>query len=481
MAAMGDYSCHYQSNANTKLLIDSGSTDNMCSESLANRHNMVIDKSPRGLRTYEQMNGTRVTATATAWWETRILGQEMTVEFAVLPEMGTDKAVLGYTWLRDWEVKQDFGTGDLELGRNTPIGKTLSRIAKEMIHTAHIDKKKAMEGKTWQQVIPKIYHKYAKAFDRPSDRGELPRSTQFNCKLTMKPGWKRWHAQYTPDRSEAEKKVEADIIEDCLKRHSIEEIWDPIVTCATVFAKKKGGGTRYCQDYKGLNENTESYPYKIKDMEDMIQRATGWKEYGQFDLKDEFYTVRMDEGSKKYTTFEALGRTFRWNVMPFGLKQAPGIWSAYAAWVFDRVHLDERITKEFGTVKNPDQWLCVYMDDILTYANTRQEMERYNAIILRTCELHGFTVNWEKSEPHVQEALFCRVLIGQNGCKIDPAKYKMLQEYPRPTSAKMGIKWRATLQFNRKHYARLHTIIEPITKMFKKVVKWEWGTEQETA
>jgi len=217
LAAMGEYSCHSESNSNTKLLLDSGSTDNMCSEDFAFGHTMYMDRSQDGLRTYEQMNWSQVTAIATAWWEARILEQDMMVEFAVLPEMGGDDAVLGYIWMRNWEVKHDFGSGDIELGRNNPLGKMLSWIAKHMIDNAHVKKKKEMEGKTWQEVIPNIYHKYAKAFDRPSDREGLPRSTQFDCNLTMKQGWKRWHARYTPDRSEAERKEEANTIQDHLK------------------------------------------------------------------------------------------------------------------------------------------------------------------------------------------------------------------------------------------------------------------------
>lgn len=189
----------------------------------------------------------------------------------------------------------------------------------------------------------------------------------------------------------------------------------------------------------------------------------------------------MDEASKKYTVFEALGGTLRWNVMPFGLKQAPGIWSAYADWVFDRIHLDEQLRKEFGVIPKPESWLGVYMDDIITYGHTKEVIIRYNSIVLRACELNSFTVNWKKSEPHTQKALFCRFVVNKERCQIDPAKHKMLQEYPRPTSAKTGIKWRATLQFNRKHYARVHTIIESITKMFKRGVKWEWGAAQEKA
>lgn len=83
---------------------------------------------------------------------------------------------------------------------------------------------------------------------------------------------------------------------------------------------------------------------------------------------------------------------FQWNAMPLGLIQAPAIWSSHVAWLFDRVHLDPDLRKKFGDIPHPVKWVFQYMDDRLVYGDTAEEMTRYNGIILRTCEKHGFTV-----------------------------------------------------------------------------------------
>jgi len=75
--------------------------------------------------------------------------------------------------------------------------------------------------------------------------------------------------------------------------------------------------------------------------------------------------VLIDPEHRKYRAFEALGRMFQWNMMPFGPKQAPGIWSAYIEKVFESIHMDEELRKEFRPIRNPREWLCVYMDDQL--------------------------------------------------------------------------------------------------------------------
>jgi hypothetical protein len=165
LTAMGDFSCHYQRNAKTKLLLDSGCTDNICSKEFAENHSMHIDDTQEGLKTYKQVNGTKVKDIATAWWETTVVGQDMTTEFAVLPELGTKEAILGYVWMRDWDIKQDFGSGEIEIERNNPIGKTLSQIAEVMVSNALQEKMKKQEEKSWKEVIPEKYHKYEKAFN----------------------------------------------------------------------------------------------------------------------------------------------------------------------------------------------------------------------------------------------------------------------------------------------------------------------------
>jgi len=97
----------------------------------------------------------------------------------------------------------------------------------------------------------------------------------------------------------------------------------------------------------------EEYSFKIKIMEGLLESATEYSEYSKWDLKDTFHTVPMKGKSKRYTTCKGLGRTFQWNVMHFGLIQAPGIWSASVAWVFDRVQLEKMRKWELRTIQNP--------------------------------------------------------------------------------------------------------------------------------
>ena len=81
-----------------------------------------------------------------------------------------------------------------------------------------------------------------------------------------------------------------------------------------VIVKKKDGSVRFCVDYRQLNERTmkDSHPLpRIDDCLDCLSGAT-W-----------YHQVAMDERGKDKTTFVTRKGTFCFNVMPFGLCNAP--------------------------------------------------------------------------------------------------------------------------------------------------------------
>ena len=72
----------------------------------------------------------------------------------------------------------------------------------------------------------------------------------------------------------------------------------------------------------------------------------------KFDLKSRFWQVVVKEAHKFKTTFNVLVEHYEWNVMPFGLKNAPS--------KFQRVK--DNIFKPYY------DWLIVYIDDILVFS-----------------------------------------------------------------------------------------------------------------
>jgi len=62
--------------------------------------------------------------------------------------------------------------------------------------------------------------------------------------------------------------------------------------------------------------------------------------------------------------------------MPFGLKDARDVCNAKMTCIFENVSQLDYIRAKFGEVEKPEDWLYIYMDDILITAQTSAELEK---------------------------------------------------------------------------------------------------------
>ena len=81
------------------------------------------------------------------------------------------------------------------------------------------------------------------------------------------------------------------------------------------------GKIRLCIDYsQTINLFTELDGYPIPRMEDLVNKLAGYKLYATYDLKSAYHQIPISESDIPYTAFEAGGRLYEFNRMPFGVK-----------------------------------------------------------------------------------------------------------------------------------------------------------------
>ena len=139
--------------------------------------------------------------------------------------------------------------------------------------------------------------------------------------------------------------------------------WDASV----LFAKKKDKTLRLCTDYRQLNRVTIKNRYPLPRIDDLFDQLRGARVYSKIDLRTGYHQLRVRETDIPKTAFRKRYGHFEFTVMPFGLTNAP-------AAFMDLMH---RVFQPYL-----DQFVVVFVDDILIYSQSEWEHEYHLRIVL---------------------------------------------------------------------------------------------------
>jgi hypothetical protein len=121
-----------------------------------------------------------------------------------------------------------------------------------------------------------------------------------------------------------------------------------------LFAKKPGGGLRFCIDYRALNTITIKNYYPLPLIQEILARLSKTKIYTKLDVIIIFNYIRIAERQEYLTVFNTRYGLYETLVILFGLSNIPAIFQAHINKV---LHL------------YLDIFCIAYIDDILVYSD----------------------------------------------------------------------------------------------------------------
>ena len=138
---------------------------------------------------------------------------------------------------------------------------------------------------------------------------------------------------------------------------------------SVLIAKKRGKTLRLCIGYRLLNRVMIQNRYPLPRINDLFDQLRGARVYFKIDLRTGYHQLKVRETDIPKTAFRTRYGHFEFRVMPFGLTNAL---SAF----MDLMH---RIFQP-----SLDQFVVVFVDDILIYSQSEWEHE-YHLRIVYSC------------------------------------------------------------------------------------------------
>ena len=325
------------------------------------------------------------------------------------------------------------------------------------------------EHKAREQFI-KLVHKYSTVF--ATELNEQPaRIDPFSLELNDDNTWYTNSANRRPARLQALSKQNAikkfvdKAIANKVIRTSQATAWSQIL-----LTPKPNGSWRFCIDFRSLNAATKSNGWPIPNIRQLLQRI-GLKKakwYAVFDLTSGYNQAPLTEQAKGLTAFICSEGLFEWNRLAMGLK---GAGSYFQSQMYNKV-LKDLVQKI----------LEVYMDDIITLADTIDELLQRVEVILIRLKSFGVTVNPEKVKIGLQEVEYVGHLIDYLGLSFTQEKRDKVLDFRLPTSAKQMKSFLGLTNQFRDHVPQYGTLVAELHAMipnYKKNsnVPLKWTTE----
>ena len=188
-----------------------------------------------------------------------------------------------------------------------------------------------------------------------------------------------------------------------------------------VLVTKKDGGTRFCVDYRQLNDATVKDAYPLPRIDDTLDMLAGKRWFSTLDLASGYWQVSLSQDARAKTAFATHSGLFQFRVMPFGLCNAPATFER----LMDRVLQGLRWSR-----------CLVYLDDIISFGGTFSAALSNLTLIFERLRSYGLQLKSSKCHLFRESVPFLGHIVGRRGLECDPKKIEDVKSWPVPDCLK---------------------------------------------
>ena len=128
-----------------------------------------------------------------------------------------------------------------------------------------------------------------------------------------------------------------------------------------------------------------------------------------------------------------------------------------------------------------DQFIVVFVDDILIYSQSEWEHEYHLRIVLQLLRDHLLYSKFSKCEFWLTKVRFFGHVVSASGVSIDPEKVEAVMSWERPKSVFQIRSFLGLAGYYRRFIEDFSKIAAPMTRLTRKEVKFDWDDRCEEA
>ena len=468
----------YLGKAEEKALIDSGATDNFIDYKSVARLRLGT-KALKQHRPVRNVDGSLNRAGTISRYCDLIVqkGQQKERTRFYVTNLGKDRVILGYPWLAKFNPQIDWPSATVKGPKVTittiaaQIKMNLNRLAASEEEVNKITFAQQMALKTHNpekvltsETIPEEFKQYTKVFSE-EEALKFPPSRPWDHRIKLKDSAPDSINGKVYPLPRAHTKALDEWIDQNLSKGYIS-VSDSKYGSPTFAVPKKDGGYRIVQDYRELNQHTETDVTPLPNMATAIQDLADCTLFSKFDIRDGYYNIQVIPEDRWKTGFNTHRGHYEFNVMPQGLKGAPPTFAR---------NISEDLQPLYR--KHTSKRLRHYMDDVILGTRAGQETLHSQMVhdFLAWCEENHYHLKPSKCIFMEPEIDFLGMHLGNGEVTIDPSKVSGIREWPRTLKNVKEVRSTlGVLGFQRPFIPNFAKTAKPLTDLLKKNSVFNW-------
>jgi hypothetical protein len=230
--------------------------------------------------------------------------------------------------------------------------------------------------------------------------------------------------------------------------------------CSALFVEKRDKELRLCVDYWPLNAVTIKHKYPLSCIDILFDQLEGAQVFSKIYLRSGYHQIKIHAEDIPKVAFTTRYGLYEYLVLSYGLTNAP----AHFMYLMNSIFMPEL-----------DQFIVVFIDDILVYSKSMEEPEDHLRIVLQCLREHQLYTKFSKCVFWIREVLFLGHVVSPEGIVVDSSKVKEVLDWKPPMIMSQvqsflrlaGYYWRFILNFSK--------IAKPDTGLLKKGNKYVWS------